>query len=179
MRAKNPLHPLLIGIVPGQDHGRVTHRGPAARGNRQGPGHWALVAWRRRSRAGRRRRLLDEALIRLQPLGLIERHRRYYLSVFAVGGDKLGVIKCALGDHDLIGGGGHAHRLDVDAELTRPEGRHGHVREAGRREHRSYCGRRYGLARLHCPSAPAPGTGSRTAVPGSGRYRPRRKHPRW
>src|SRR5216684_2198864 len=69
----NPLHPPFIGVVPGQDHNRIMGRDPRIG---KGGSYWG--AWRGLNSSGHRgwerRCLLNQALIKLDPPGVIERH---------------------------------------------------------------------------------------------------------
>jgi len=69
----DPLHPPFIRVVPGQDHRRIMGRDP-----RIGKGGWDRAVWRGLNSSGNlggeRCCLLNQALITLEPPGMIERH---------------------------------------------------------------------------------------------------------
>src|SRR5712692_4563846 len=74
----NPLHPPFIRVVPGQDHRRIMGRNPRIgkggrdRGTQRGLLNTVHRGWERRG-------LLNQALIKLDPPGVIERHSRHQL----------------------------------------------------------------------------------------------------
>ena len=74
-----------------------------------------------------RRRSLDLRTVEVEPLGLIEEHGGHDPPIAPVRGDRVVVGPGSLGELDLVGVRRDAHRLDVDAELDRPERRHGDV----------------------------------------------------
>src|ERR1700722_337305 len=77
-----------------------------------------------RGRRWERTRLLDECLVVLQPFAVVEGDRTDNTSPSAVGRGEPSLFDRALGKDDLVPEGGHANRLDIDAELARPVGRY-------------------------------------------------------
>src|SRR6266496_6278296 len=98
----NPLHPPFIRVVPGQYHRRIIGRDPRIgkggrdRGARRGLISGGNLRWERRC-------LLNQALIKLDPFGVIERHGSDQLPRFSIGGDKAGIGKLPLRDHHFLG----------------------------------------------------------------------------
>ena len=86
MRLSNPLHPLFIGIVAGQDHGCIKGDHPWFG---KGGGQWIHSGLLRREWGS----VFDQVLIKLEPHGLIEGHGSDQVPLFAIGGDKAGIIQ--------------------------------------------------------------------------------------
>jgi hypothetical protein len=121
-RPEDPLDPPLGRVVAGEDRGRFAHDGLAIgeRGRHRRPERPAVG---HRHLGRERGRLLDEALVVLDPPPVIEGDGGHRPAVLAVDGDEAARGERSLGNHDCIGGRRHADRLDVDAELARPERR--------------------------------------------------------
>jgi hypothetical protein len=85
VRLSNPLHPLFIGIVAGQDHGCIKGDHP-----RLGKSGGELISPRLRREWGS---LFDQVLIKLEPHGLIKGHGSDQVPLFAIGGDTAGIIQ--------------------------------------------------------------------------------------
>src|SRR5690349_4036983 len=86
----NPLHPLFVGVMSGQGHRRLV---APLRLIREGSwDRWHRCGAVGHLHVGRERRgLLDQALIKLDPFGLIERDGSHRLPVFAIDRDKAGL----------------------------------------------------------------------------------------
>src|SRR5215471_20965609 len=91
----NPLHPPFIRVIPGQYHSRLVDGDP-----RIGKGGWDRGTWRGlisdRKAGWERSGLLNQALIKLNPPGVIERHGSDQLPRFSIGGHKAGLGQRAL-----------------------------------------------------------------------------------
>src|SRR5580658_7840645 len=114
---------VFVRVVTGQDDIRSPRRNASG---------WEIGRYRprvggnieSRGRRRKRTRLLDECLVVLQPFAVVERDRTDNSSPSAVRRGEPSLFDRALGKDDLVPEGGHADRLDVDAELARPVGRH-------------------------------------------------------
>src|SRR5580704_6344043 len=121
--ARAELGVLFAGVVTGQDDIGSPRRNASG---------WEIGRYRprvdgnieSRGRRRKRTRLLDECLVVLQPFAVVERDRTDNSSPSAVRRGEPSLFDRALSKDDLVPEGGHANRLDVDAELARPVGRH-------------------------------------------------------
>ena len=122
--------------MPGQDH-RCLVASLRLIGERGWDRRLGRGVARDRQVGRERRGLLDQALIKLDPFGLIERDSGHRLPIFAIDRDKARLGGRTLGDDHLVGSGGNTHRFDIDPELAGPECRDGDMRAAlgGRADH--------------------------------------------
>ncbi len=160
-RAQDRVRP-LVGGVPADDHWRVVVRDRRVRQLgvdgcvRGGPVDGVQIRWERRGG-------LDLMPVEVDPLRLIDGDGTDEAPGMTVRGDEAAVGDRALREQDLVPEVRDAHRLDVHAELDRPERRHRDVRQAvHRRAHHIVRGDAR-PASLRSPSARGQGTGSRTA----------------
>src|SRR5258708_1658026 len=87
----DPLHPLFIRVVPGQYPRRIIGGDPriGKGGAYRGAGRGLLNTVHR---GGERRGLRNQALIKLDPQVVIERHGSDQLPPLAIGGEKAGLV---------------------------------------------------------------------------------------
>ena len=128
----------LVGVVTRQDdignRGWDTSSGKVGR-HRMRIGRPVESGGRGRERA----RPLDLRSVEVNPFAVVKGDRADDAAPPAIGGGKPTLFDGALRNDDLVAEGGHADRLDVDAELARPEARARAEVEAGARFRRSPC----------------------------------------